>query len=252
MRLLIIRSGAAAIVAAVALAACGGHGVVPQSVSQTSAFAPLSDVAQAVSPDKSPCNHPGMYYFLGSCAAFKLKMSGVTTVPLGSKTPYKGIKITTTFGSGNGPAFDNPPKGVSFVDAVMGDAIGKGDITGQVGGKSFPLYGAGKDCVNGNGQAVFCSGKPFVYAELINMSKYTLKPKLTPKFYITDANGFPGKKLCFPAILTAKTAHSAGGWAPNTTLGAPPKGNTLTINAVANPGNLVYPSGPFYVAGVCE
>lgn len=248
MRLLTFRSGAPAIVAAVALAACGGHGVVPQGVSQTSAFAPLNDVAQAVSPDASPCSIPGLYYFMGSCAAFHLKMNGTTVVPLGSKTPYKGIKITTTFG-----AFENPPK-VPYIDAVMGDAIGKGDITGKVGGKSFPLYGVGKDCVSSNGQAEFCPGKPFVYAELINLSKgkYTLKPKLTPKFDITDANGFPGKKLCFPAILTAKTQHSAGGWAPNATLGAPPKGNTLIINSQPNPGQLYYPPGPFYVAGVCE
>jgi hypothetical protein len=248
MRLSMIRSGFAAIAVSIALMACGGHGMVPsQSLSQNSAVAPANELAVDVSPDASPCNVPGLYYFHGSCASFKLKTTAATTVPLGSKTPYKGIKITSTFS-----AMENPPKGVATVPAVLGDATGKGDITGQVKGKSFPLYGVGKDCVNPQGKAEFCPGKPFVYAQLINKSTHTLKPKDTPKFVISDANGYPGKRLCFPAILTSPGPHTVGGWAPNTTLGGQPHGTNLTINSQPNPGQLIFPPGAFIVTGACE
>ena len=250
MRLLTIRSGAAAIVAAVALAACGGHGVVPsQSFASGNAVSTGSDaLLNAVSDAKvSKCDITGMYYFHGSCVPFNLNMNSNTTIELGKYGAYHGIKITTTLST-----IQNPPKGVKTIPFIMGDAVGNGDITGQVKGKSFPLYGHGKDCVNSQGKAEYCPGKPFVYAELINSSTHTLKPKDTPKFYITDSNGFPGKRLCFPAILTAAGPHTVGGWAPNTTLGGQPHGNTLTINAQPNPGQLVYPPGQFIVAGACE
>ena len=142
-----------------------------------------------------PCDIEGMYYFHGSCVKFTLSVTGNTTVELGKFGAYKGIKITTTFS-----AMENPPKGVKSVAAIMGDATGTGgDITGTVKGKAFPLYGQGEDCVSSQNKKEFCPGKPFVYAELINQSKYTLKPKDTPKFYIVDTNKFPGTRLCFPA-----------------------------------------------------
>lgn len=242
MRLSIIPAGCVAVVAAVALAACGGHGVVPSQLAPNGAVAPAGNAVLGVVPDgKSKCDIPGIYYFHGDCVAFNLSMNATTIVKLGKYGAYKGIKITTTFG-----VFQNPPKGVKTIAALMGDATGSGDITGTIGGKSFPIYGAGKDCVNNTGQPIYCPGKPFVYAELINTSKYTLKPKYTPGFNITDTNGFPGKRLCFPAILTAK------GWQPNTTLGAQPHGQTLVIGQQPNPGQLVYPPGPFIVAGACE
>jgi hypothetical protein len=264
MRFSMFRSSFVAIAATVALAACSGNGAVPsQGVAPNSGFAPNTPVADSAAPalaapDSSPvldaapdavskCDITGIYYFHGSCVAFNLNMTTNTTVELGKYGAYKGIKITTTFGT-----IENPPKGVKSIAALMGDATGNGDITGQVKGKNFPIYGAGKDCVNSQGKAEACPGKPFVYAELINTSKYTLKPKLTPKFVISDTNGFPGTRLCFPAILTPSGPHTVGGWAPNTTLGGQPHGDTLTINSQSNPGQLVYPPGPFIVAGVCE
>jgi hypothetical protein len=249
MRFSMIRFGVVAIAATLALAACGGHGVVPsQSLASGNGFVPANTMPLGVDPDKtSKCDLSGMYYFHGDCVAFNLSMSSNTTVELGKFGAYKGIKITTTFGP-----FVNPPKGIKSVAALMGDAVGKGDISGTVKGKAFPLYGVGKDCVNSQGKAEFCPGKPFVYAELINTSKYTLKPKLTPKFVISDTNGFPGKRLCFPAILTSPGAHTVGGWAPNTTLGGQPHGTNLTINSQSNPGQLFYPPGQFIVTGACE
>jgi hypothetical protein len=243
MRFSMIRSGSAAIVAAAALTACGGHGVVP-SQSVAPGFSNAGAIANAVPDKTSPCAVQGMYYFHGSCVAFSMNLTKNTLVVLGKYKAYQGLKISTQLSP-----FVSPPKNVQTVPAVMGDATGKGDITGTVGGKSFPLYKPGSNgCVNSQGKVEKCPGKAtFVYAELINKSKYTLKPKNTPAFQITDSNGFPGKNLCFPAILTSK------GWAPNTTLGGKPSGKTLTIQSAPNPGQLIFPAmGQFIVVGVCE
>lgn len=238
-----IRTVSTAAVAAVALAACGGHGVVPSQGIAPNVSNGFAANGFAAGPDakKSPCQITGMYYFHGSCRAFSLSMTKVTTVKLGQFSPYKGITITTTFSP-----FTNPPK-VQSVPAIMGDAVGSGDITGLSKGKAFKLYGDGKDCVYANKPAT-CPGKPFVYAELINTSKYTLKPQLTPKFVITDANGFPTGRnnQCFPAELTAK------GWLAETNIHGTPKNKTLVINALKNTENLYYPAdSQFIVAGVC-
>lgn len=238
-----IRTVSTAIVAAIALAACGGHGVVPSQGVAPALSNGFAANGFAAGPDakKSPCDIQGMYYFHGSCRTFSLNMTKATSVKLGQFGAYHGITITTTFS-----AFTNPPN-VQSVPAVMGDAIGSGDITGLVKGKAFKLYGDGKDCVYANKPAT-CPGKPFVYAELVNMSKYTLKPQLTPKFVITDTNGFPtgNKNQCFPAELTAK------GWLPQTNVHGTPKNNTLIINALKNTQNLFYPANAqFIVVGVC-
>ena len=246
MRSSTIRSGSAAILAAAMLTACGGHGVVP---SQSFAPAVSNGIMPNAVPDKtSPCDVSGMYYFHGNCVPFNMNMSSVTTVTLGKFSPYHGIKIVTTLSK-----FDKPPQGVKTTPAVMGDAIGtNGDITGKVNNKTFPLYVAGQDiCINNQNKLEKCFGKTFVYAELINKSKYTLKPDETPAFYITDTNGFPGKNLCFPAILT--TLNGKLVWAPNTALGGKPSQDTLRIASAKNPGQLIFKAnGQFIVAGVCE
>lgn len=243
MRSSITRSVSAAIVAAVALAACAGRGVVPSQGFAPNVSNGFASNGFDAGPDgkTSPCDIKGKYYFHGSCRTFNLNMTKSTTVKLGQFGPYHGITITTTFGP-----FTNPPK-VQSVPAIMGDAVGSGDITGLAGGKAFKLYGDGKDCVYANKPAT-CPGKPFVYAELINTSKYTLKPQLTPKFVITDSNGFPTGRnnQCFPAELTSK------GWLPETNVHGTPKNDTLVINALKNTQNLYYPAnGQFIVVGVC-
>jgi hypothetical protein len=240
-----IRFGSA-IAAAALLAACGGHGVVPQQNVVPSNGASGDVSFDGLSPDAktSPCDVKGMYYFHGNCVAFNMNINSNTVVTLGKYKQYAGLKIVTTLSP-----FSNPPK-VKTVPAVMGDATGKkDDITGTVKRKAFPLYVPGKQgCVNTQNKPEICPGRAtFVYAELINKSSYTLKPKNTPSFYITDQNGFPGKNLCFPAILTSK------GWAPNETLGGKPSGNTLRIGSTKNPGELIFPAnGQFIVVGVCQ
>jgi hypothetical protein len=239
MRISTITIGAA-IVAAAAMSACASHGVVPSQSFASSNGMPVMMDAKAT-PTPTPCmkTNPPMYYFAGSCVSFTLKETTTTTVTLGKYKPYKGLKITTTFSTNTG----GPAGGVA---AVMGDAVGDGDITGKVGGKPIKLYGVGNDCLAG-GKLVKCPGKPFVYAELINNSMYKLKPQKTPTFVINDSNGFPGAHECFPAVYSSK------GWTPETTLEAKPNGNTLTLYGATNNGSLFYlPHAQFIVVGVCE
>lgn len=239
------RSGAATIAAATALAACGGHGVVP---SQAMAPQVSGGFAANAFPDakKSPCDVTGMYYFKGNCVAFSMNTNATTQVTLGKFKPYNGIKITATLSK-----FSHPPQ-AKTVPAVMGDAIGKNDILGKVKNKAFPLYVAGgSNCVTADNKPEKCFGKPFVYAELINNSQYNLTPVNTPGFYITDSHGFPGKNLCFPAILA--TVKGKVVWALNTALGAKPGKTTLQLVPASNPGQLVFLAhSQFIVAGICE
>jgi hypothetical protein len=254
MRFSIVRVAVVACAAAVALAACGGHGVVPsQSLAPNSGFAPNSgmmpgsDLANSVTPDNTLCAIPGQWYFHGACLAFSMSTTKTTVVNLGKFSPYGGIKITATFG----PALA-PPKGVSSISAIMGDAIGNGDITGLVGGKPFSPYGKTNNCLS-NRKLGPCPGHPFVYAELYNNSTHTLKPKDTPGFAITDSHGFPGKRLCFPAVWSAATKTSPAGWNPNLNVGGVPHGTTVKINPVANPGQLFYTAHQAVItAGACE
>ncbi|HEY1683026.1 MAG TPA: hypothetical protein VGF98_15370 [Candidatus Tumulicola sp.] len=238
MRITTIAIGAA-IVAAAAMSACASRGVVP-SQSFASSNGTTAMLAAKATPTPTACEKtsPPMYYFAGNCVAFTLKETATTTVFLGKYKPYDGIKITTVFSKNSG----GPAGGIK---AVMGDATGKGDITGKVGGKAFKLYGDGNDCFY-RGKLGPCRGKSFLYAELINNSGSTIKPVDTPKFTIVDTNGFPGKK-CFPA------EYQKGGWVPEDNLFAAPKGNTLELPSVANDGSLYYlPHAQFIVAGVCE
>jgi hypothetical protein len=260
MRFSIIRTGVVACAAAVALAACAGHGVVPSQniapnsdvapnsdLAPNSAIAPSSDLASGVTPDNALCDIPGQWYFHGACLAFNMSTTKTTIVNLGKFNPYGGIKITATFG----PAV-NPPKGVSSIRAILGDAIGNGDITGTVGGKTFSPYGKTNNCLS-NRKLGPCPGHPFVYAELYNDSTHTLKPKDTPGFAITDSHGFPGKRLCFPAVWSAATKNSPAGWNPNLNVGGVPHGTTVKINPVANPGQLFYTAHQAVItAGACE
>jgi hypothetical protein len=241
MRISTITIGAA-FVAAAALSACAGRGVVPSQNFASSSGTDAMIASPQATATPNPCQHTNpatMYLFGGSCTSFTMKGSNglPVTVYLGRYKAYQGIKITTVYGKNTG----GPATPLPF---VTGDATGKGDITGKVGGKAFLAYG-GKNCLF-NGKLGPCPGKVFVYAELINNSNYTLKPADTPTFTITDTNKFPGT-TCFPAEYTAK------GWEPQTTLDAKPDGDVLHLPSSANNGSLYYNKhAQFIVAGVCE
>jgi len=240
MRISTITIGVA-FVAAAALSACAGRGVVPSQNFASSDGANGMVAAVKATPTPNACmkTNPPMYYFAGACLSFTLNETKATLVDLGKFNPYGGIKINTTYSKNTG----GPAGGVP---AVMGDAIGNGDITGKVGGKAFQNYGATNNCIGSNGKLTKCFGKTFLYAELINNSNYTLTPAATPGFAISDTHGYPGK-TCFPAIYSSK------GWTPETNLAAKPVGDNLTLPSATNTGQLIYVKHTqFIVAGVCE
>jgi hypothetical protein len=120
MSLSTIRSGAAAGALAIALAACGGHGMVPsQSAPGFNAAIPMS-----TNPCYTKAVQPA-WIFKGSC--------DITTLPAKGKTiklaPYKGVTVTVKLGK-------NTSKKGAFVlvDALGGKAH---DIT-KFKKKPFP------------------------------------------------------------------------------------------------------------------
>jgi hypothetical protein len=121
MKSALIRSGAAAIVATFAFAACGGsNGMVPSSAGMA------SNTALHVAPAATnPCPIPVGWKFGGSCDPVALKATGAQ----GKLAPYKGFTLTSKLSS------NNAAKGTFL---VFQDATGAGDIKGKVSGKSFP------------------------------------------------------------------------------------------------------------------
>ncbi len=230
MRFSTIRTGIVATAAAVALAACGGHGLVPsQNVGGAGYAAPslLTDKAA-----KTPCQSvPGFWAFGGSCVANELTSKGATI----KLAKYQNITFTIAIGANNA-------KGK--VPFIVGDAVGNGDITGTYKGKKFPPYG-GKHCVSGTGAPQTCPGKSFVYVEAINGGKATVTLSQTPAITIVDTKGFPGKNLCFPAPLTTK------GWSTQAeAIGKAPKGTKLVITPF--PTQFPLPPGGVVLAMVCQ
>jgi hypothetical protein len=119
----LIRSGAAAVVAALAFAACGGsNGMVPASSGMPST---TGNALQMTSDAASPyCPIPVGYPFGGSCNPIKLKKTGSA----GNLKAYKGFTLTSQLSS------NTSKKGTIL---AFQDATGKGDI-GKYKGKSLP------------------------------------------------------------------------------------------------------------------
>ena len=224
MRFSMIRTGIVAVAASLALAACGGHGLVPSQSAGGDAFAPSAAMAPAAA---SPCQIPKLWYFMGGCkAGFLTSAGGKFALP-----KYKGITWTTTLGK-------NSAKGK--VPFVMGDATGAGDITSGPG--KFPIYGV-KTCLAPSK----CPGSALVYFEAVNDSKAAITFN-SPSQLVVAAAKFPGKS-CFPAILRKSGASFK--WQPFSILTGSPKGGKLTLNIPVNPAFML-PKGPLYVALVCQ
>jgi hypothetical protein len=164
MKSSLIRSGAAAIVAGLAFAACAGHGMVPSSGAPVS-----SDVIHAAPAATSPCPIPVGFPFKGSCNPIAIATTGAT----GDLKPYKGFTLTSALST------NNAKKGTYL---VFQDATGEGDI-GKYNGQSFPkLKGA------------------ILYLAALNTSK-AFSFNATPSIKITSKAAIKGKSCLLNELM---------------------------------------------------
>jgi hypothetical protein len=228
MRLSMIPACVVATVAAIALAACAGHGIVPSSpsaVAPTTANLDMSPLAL-----KTCATSPPQYdwIFKGACDAFTLKPTGGKF----SLQEYEDITITGSIGKNN----VKPSATLDVADA----RDKKGDIE-KYAGMSFPPYKS--------------SGTTVVYAVAINQSKETIKPiavkgKPVLEYVITDSKGLPGT-TCGAAVL-AKQKNGSLKWTPLPASG-PVKGKSVTISQYEVPeGFELPPVTPLYFAVSCS
>jgi len=233
MRLSMSRAGVVALASALTLAACAGHGIVPQSSQSDSSL--MQNATSTVpedamsSPDLTKCaTSPPQYMWIfeGACTTIDLK-------PTGSKfalQAYRSITVTGQIGKNNLKA---PAK------VAIADATGGGDIK-TYKGKAFPKYKA--------------KGTTFIYAVAINQSKNVIKPiaqqgKPVLQYVITDTKGIPGKQ-CGAAVL-AQGAHGSLVWKP-LPIQAQVKGKTVTITQYEVPrGFELPPKTPLYFGVNC-
>jgi hypothetical protein len=221
-----IRAGVLATAAAVALAACAGHGIVPSSPSGLDQSASGAFVQSAVTTcAKSPPQYE--WIFKGSCEQFVLKPTGSTF----SLAEYDSITIKGSIGKNNTKTTAN----IDLADATDTN----GDIE-TYKGKAFPKYKG--------------EGTTFVYAVAVNQSSQVIKPiaeknKPILQYVITDAKGLPGTK-CGAAVLTEGQKGSLE-WAA---LPGPftAKGKTVTITQYNVPSGFeLPPKTPLYFAVNC-
>jgi hypothetical protein len=167
-------------VAALLLAACASHGVVPA----TNSFGPSVVSPEAVSPDlnvspdlkkKPPCQlTQTAWVFAGKCGAVAIKAAGGKA----SMAIYDGFKIRATFPKAN------PAPSAGEILVVRDATNTKKDITGLLAGKAFPSFnkaGAPPTTVT-----------PLLYMKAQNHGggfTFTATPLLT----VVSAKAFPGK-----------------------------------------------------------
>ncbi len=227
MRAFIIRSGVAAIAAAM-LAACGGHGVVPSS--QTAVNPMVPDGAAPAKPQKlTTCTTSPPQYewiFKGACAKITLKPAGSNF----NLQAYKDITVSGLIGKNN-------VKGSATF--YLADATGSGDIK-LYRGKSFPKYHP--------------RGTVIIYAAAINQSNQDIKPipqegKPILQYVITDSKGIPGN-TCGGGILV-KGKNGTYSW-NSLTITAQVSGKKVTISQYTAPqGFELGPKTPLYIAINC-
>ncbi len=208
----LIRSGAAAVVAALAFAACAGSGTVPSS----SSLPTTVDSMRAAAPDATiPCPLPVGWVFGGPCDAVPLKKSGAS----GSLPKYKGWTLTSMLAS-------NTAKPHTTI--IFEDATGKGDITGKVKGKSFPVL---KDAILY--LAALNTGAAFAF-------------NATPGITIKSKTKIPGHVCVLNELLPKGKGYY---WKPEPIQGAP-KGHSVIFGSL--PASLPVPAGAFFLGFSCS
>jgi hypothetical protein len=161
-------------VAALLLAACAGHGIVPAANS----FAPAIVSPDAVNPDikatPSPCSKTQLpWVFGGACGTVKLANTGGTA----SMPAYDGFTIKAAFASG-------APAGTVL---MVRDATGKGDAKGKVGGKFFPPFNKA-----GQPQSLV-TVTPLLYMKVQNLGR-AFQFNNVPAITIANKAAFPGNE----------------------------------------------------------
>lgn len=235
MRLHMLRAGVVASAAALALAACASHGLVPSSPSGASAMGSdagaFSGGMDAIHKRGTTCDtSPPQYLwiFKGSCdSKIVLKPTGATF----SLATYDDITIKGTIGK-------NTTKGTANI--IIADATDTGGDIETYKGKAFPPYKA--------------KGKTFVYAVAVNQSTQTIKPiavkgKPILQYVITDSKGLPGQ-TCGVALLAQNTKGQFQ-WSsfPGTFKAS---GKTITITQYNVPAGFEFPpKTPLYFGVNC-
>lgn len=220
MSLRTMRNAAAAVAAAIALAACGGHGMVPSQSSAPgfSAVAPMSS---------NPCYTKAVqpaWIFHGSCNITKLPPKGLSI----TLAPYKGITVTVKLGK-------NTSKKGSFVlvDAVGGKAH---DIS-KFKRKTFPAITP-------------TSLTSLIYVEAVNGTN-GLKFSGNLNFII-KAKKFPGKS-CPLSVLEGTFPKLK--WF-NSPFSGSIKGGTMTFTVPGGALGTLFPqglpAGPLYFNVACK
>jgi hypothetical protein len=216
-----IRTPIAAVAASIALAACGGHGLVPsQSGAPVSSFGELT---------KKPTTCPTSkvqpaWIFKGSCVVTKLPAKG-TTIKLPA---YMGITLTASI-----PANDGKDAAFALVDAVGGKAK---DIE-KWKGLAFPA----------------APNKSVIYAQAINGFndlKFT-NAKQYLVFEVSSTKAFPGKAC--PLQVLGKRAKGFA-WTTTALQGAI-KGKTMTFTIPTTELPTLFPDGlpkgPLFLNAAC-
>jgi hypothetical protein len=226
MRFSTFRSSVAALAAAVAFAACGGHGLTP-STSIPGGAAP--DAIGGMTPLKAtgPCGlqQTKGWIFGGSCFSVALKPAGGS----GKLAAYKGLTIAAVLKSNNAKA---------GTIVIFRDATGKGDITPIKPSKAFPLYGK-KTCEKVKGAS--CPGTAFAYIEGVNTGK-AFNLNFSPGITVTNTGKYPGKSCGLAELV-------ASGW-DLTPLHGTVSGKKLAYPSL--PATLAIPSGAFFIVLACS
>ena len=216
MKSSLIRSGAAALVAALAFAACAGNQTVPSS-----GLPVTSDSIRAAAPDAAPtCPLQLGWVFGGPCDTVPLTKTGGT----GSLPNYMGFTLSSTLYS------NTAKKGTAL---IFEDATGKHDITGTVKGKPFPKL---KNAILY--LAALNTGNPFVF-------------NATPKITIKSKTKFTAKVCVLNRLRPPAKGKPGYTWTPTPITGAP-KGKTVIFGSIQPPGGQAIPAGAFFLGFSCK
>lgn len=207
------RAGLFVMGAAIALAACSSHGMMPSS----SGLAPVSnDIVPLTGSTPCPTSPPQYdWIFKGSCDQFTLTSTGGSF----KLATYDNITLTGSIGK-------NTAKG--SVKVILADATDKSGDIEKYNGKAFPAYKA--------------KGTTVLYAVADNQSTQTIKPIVVKgkdilKYVLTDKKGFPGKTCAAAVLGQTKNGFQWTGF-PET---FPVKSDMVTISVLEAPSGFELP-----------